>query len=210
MIVVLCVSPSRAEDIPLYKEYSFGQSKAEIKAMKGVVSCGQNQSNTLCLGGQPFAGFSWVQVFSFRSDKLVQVDLRGGFSPEKYTRTTGAILNNGYVPVHLQSGNHEFDFFAEAKARGKDVATASLYKFEQQALDHGHIRYTFIPKSITGLASKSDTFANFIQDSPEDMRTVEMEIKDDLSRPWIAVRFFAVKATRQLVGAEMLKSSDEF
>ena len=208
LFVSLCLLAGTAlagsAETKLYKDYFFGQQRAEIQQIPGMRQC--DQTGDLCLPGQPFAGYSWVQRFAFFDGQLVQVTLVGKLDQGRYYKAFGAILNNGYLPVILQSGDHTFDFLAVAHASGKDAAVHGLNDFEQKALRAGHVLYTLIPNDAIPLAKEDDSFSSFLLHCPPDMRTVEVEVRD----AWMAVRFFVAQKARKVMSSDMMQSKDSF
>lgn len=201
---------ANGDNILLYKDFFFSQPRADIQKIPGVKTCDNFEAGALCRERQPFAGFDWLQAFTFLDNNLVQVTLVEDFSQDRYVKVVGAIHNNGLFLAHLQSGAQAFDFAAHAKSKGKDAAVQAMNIFEKRGLNDGQVIYTFIPNDTVPILRDAGSFAGFLPKSPGNMRTVEMEIREDIGGPWIAIRFFATKAAEKLMGQKIIKSKDSF
>lgn len=210
--VVIFAATARAEEsIPLYKDFSFGQGKASIKKELDFEPCGDQQNDLLCRQKQTFAGFTdWEQVLVFLQGKLVTVALGGPLNESRYTKTLGAILNNGFVPSVLQTPDRQFDLLATAKAKGGKAAAAEMSTFESVAMNGGQLVYTFIPKETLQAGKKSESFLELLRTAPLSIRAVEMELTQEEGEPVIYVRFIAPKAALAIAREEMKGQTDKF
>ena len=191
LAITLCSGTAFAEGPQLFKDFSFGQPRADLLQKAGMVPCDEVEKEALCREGQKFAGFSdWEQLFLFRGGKLSLVALTGPTDDDRYVKTIGTITNNGFIPAVLQSGDKYFDFIKEVKEKGK-AAAADLATFEAAALNGASgLTFTFIEKADAKGAAKTGSFISFIGAAPQTLRAVEVEIAGDD----MYVRFLAPKA----------------
>lgn len=201
---------AEAKPIVIYKDYVFGLGKPDIQKLPGVQTCGKGEVDALCLQSQSFADFKWEQAFLFYQDKLFGVVLTRAFTQDCYLKAFGAVVNNGFVPVHIESGNVEFDFVATEKLKGKATAVAEITGFEQRALAAGHASYTFVQKEMLSQVGQVGTVHELLSKAPLNMRIVEIEVADGPGKPWIAVRFQALSAVRDLLLQKMKRSKETF
>lgn len=143
--------PAWAAEPTLYKEFSYGQSRAEIQRLPGVYACDEVDTGALCRSQQSFASFDgWEQIFLFSNDKLVVVALAADTSESLYTNVFGVMHNNGFFTVVMQAGNKVFDF---AQAIREYSVEAALLN------DSAPLTYTMCPKEAVKAASKVGSFS---------------------------------------------------
>jgi hypothetical protein len=201
---------AEAKPIVIYKDYVFGMGKPDIEKLPGVKNCSQGELDALCLPGQAFADYKWEQTFLFYQGKLFGVALTRAFSQDCYLKAFGAVVNNGFVPVHVESGSAAYDFIATEKAQGKEAAVAGINAFEQKALSAGHASYTFVQKDILPQVVPVGTVQELLSKAPLSMRIVEIEVADGPGKPWIAVRFQALSAVREMLSQKVKRSKEKF
>lgn len=202
--------PVEAKPIAIYKDYVFGMEKPDIQKLPGVKKCGDGDADALCLPGHQFAESKWDQVFLFYQDKLFCVALVRTFTQDVYLKAFGAVVNNGFVPVHILSGNDDFDFIATERLKGKQAAVAGITRFEERALNAGHALYTFVQGDMLAQLGQMGSMHELFSKAPMSMRIVEIEVADGPGKPQIVVRFLALSAVRDLVLQKMMRSKEKF
>lgn len=211
-LLLMLVIPSVAfteDTVPLFKEFYYGQSKADIQKKNGIQPCEEAGEGALCLSSQPFAGApDWEQLFIFEGDRLVMVALVNDLTESLYTRTVGAVSGNNFLPIVMQSGSRYFDLIAEVRAKGQTEAQNEFAQFEASALNEGNgLTYTFVDSdSLKSVAKKSSGFSDFIQKVSLNLRGVEIEVSNE----FIYVRFLAPKKALLKMREDMKAQKESF
>lgn len=208
LLLMVCAFPAYAEGPALFKEFYYGQPRAEIEKLPGVISCDEIASGALCRQKQAFAGSSdWLQAFVFDKGKLSMVGLAGPVDGDLYTRVVGVMTNNGFIPTTLQSGDKMFDMFKALPEKGEKAAIAELTGFEAAALNgDAGLTYTFIPKDALKGATKYGSYPQFVFNAPPSLRATELEISGDD----MFVRFIAPRAALDDMKQQMESQKESF
>lgn len=136
LLSLIWAMPAWAAGPTLYKEFSYGQSRAEIQQLPGVYACDEVDTGALCRSQQSFASFDgWEQIFLFSNDKLVVVALAADTSESLYTNVFGVMHNNGFFTVVMQAGNKVFDFAQAIREYGVEAAATKLTQTEAAFLN---------------------------------------------------------------------------
>ncbi|MDE7371365.1 MAG: hypothetical protein K2N07_06440 [Desulfovibrio sp.] len=208
LLVTVCAFPAYAEGPALFKEFSYGQPRAEVEKLPGVLPCDEIAPGALCRQNQSFAGSSdWLQAFVFDKGKLSMVALAGPASGDSYTKVVGVMTNNGFIPTTLQSGDKMFDMLKALPEKGEKAAIAELTAFEAAALNgDAGLTYTFIPKDALKGAAKYGSYAQFVFNAPESLRATELELAGDE----MFVRFIAPRAALNDMKQQMESQKESF
>lgn len=193
LAVTLCSGTALAEGPQLFKEFSFGQPRAEISKIKGVTPCNDLEKDALCRDKQSFAGNDkWKQGFVFDDGKLSMVILKTRANEKRFVQAMGAVANNGYSVSVLRSGMDSCDVLNVIHTKGKDAVDDIVNEFEAAALNGGDsLIYTFVQRDTVRQCGKTSVnYPELVKCAPENMRAVEME----LSGETLYVRFVAPKA----------------
>ena len=208
MVLFCCAVNAHADGPQLFKDFSFGQPRAEIAKMKGVIPCNDLEKGALCRDKQSFAGNDkWGQGFVFDGGNLSMVILKTRFDHQRFAQTMGVVANNGYSIVALRSGTDKCDVLNVIHAKGKDAVSSAVSEFEAAAINgRDNLIYTFVANDTVKQCGKTSTnYPDLVRCAPENMRAVEME----LSATTLYVRFVAPKAaqaTMQKLASEQVES----
>lgn len=200
--------PAWAAGPTLYKEFSYGQSRAEIQRLPGVYACDEVDTGALCRSQQSFASFDgWEQIFLFSNDKLVVVALAADTSESLYTNVFGVMHNNGFFTVVMQAGNKVFDFAQAIREYSVEAAAAKLTQTEAALLnDSAPLTYIMCPKEAVKAASKVGSFSLYAQKAPVSLRATEVIISSEL----MMVRFLAPVAALHDMKRQMDSQKERF
>ena len=193
MVLCCCAVNAHAEGPQLFKDFSYGQPRAEIAKIKGVIPCNDLEKGALCRDKQSFAGNdTWGQGFVFSDGRLSTVVLKTRFDEKRFAQTMGAVANNGYSIVVLRSGTDKCDVLNVIHTTGKGAVSSAVSEFESAAINgRDSLIYTFVANDTVKQCGKTSTnYPDLVQCAPETMRAVEME----LSANTLYVRFVAPKA----------------
>ena len=208
MVLCCCAVNALADGPQLFKEFSYGQPRAEIAQIKGVIPCNDLEKGALCRDKQTFAGNDkWGQGFVFSDGRLSTVVLKTRFDEKRFAQTMGVVANNGYSIVALRSGTDKCDVLNVIHTKGKDSVNSAVSEFEAAAINgRDNLIYTFVANDTVKQCGKISTnYPDLVRCAPENMRAVEME----LSANTLYVRFVAPKAvqsTMQKLASEQTES----
>lgn len=204
MLLCCCAANAYADGPQLFKDFSFGQPRAEIAKIKGMIPCNDLKKGALCRDKQSFAGNDkWGQGFVFDGDSLSMVVLKTRFDDKRLVQTMGTVANNGYAITVLRSGTDSCDVLNVMHSQGKAAIGSAVGEFEAAAM-HGsdNLIYTLVQNDTIKQCGKSSAnYTDLIKCAPENMRAVEIELSGDT----LFVRFLAPKAAF----ANMQKLADE-
>lgn len=184
------------EKIPLFKNFTYGMTKAEVQQVAKAVPCvDASLEGELCLPGTiKFGNQDWAQIFMFEGDKLAAVALIRELSETAIVNALQTIMGNDYTALMMQNGTKQFDVLA-AIARGEgDNLSAAMDTFERESADADSLTFSlFENKHIKALAKngKSKNITEFLQKAPRDLRSVDIIRAGDDA---LIVKFLAPKA----------------
>ena len=208
LLSLIWAMPAWAAGPTLYKEFSYGQPRAEILQLPGVQACDEVEKGALCRSRQAFAGYDgWQQAFLFSGDKLAVVALAGPTSETLYTSLFGVMHNNEFFTVVLQSDDKVFDFARAIHERGFDAAAGELAQFEVEALNSSEsLTYTLLPKDALKAAGKAGSYPLYARQAPTSLRATEIVVRGDT----LAVRFLAPAAALRDMQERMDSQKESF
>ncbi len=197
-----------ADNVKLYKDYYYGQSRASIAKMSGVESCDELEENGLCIFDHSFAGSKWDLIFGFGSGGLESVYLMQDFDADDFAKVVGAIVNNGYALLMMQSGGKIFDVVARANT-DKDVED-SVKKFGMAGLQRGEITYSYatLPKKVPeGVENLSQLMAKL----PDSTRGVDLDLMaDEDDETFTSLMFYAPVMDEKARKKKVQESKESF
>lgn len=208
LALALAVPALAAEEkIPLFKNFTYGMTKAEVQKEAKAVPCEDARlEGELCLPGTAkFGNQDWEQVFMFEGDKLAAVILARDYSDKSAVNALQTIMGNKYLLLMVTNGTKQLDVI-DIVAKGKGASLdAAIAAFERESANAEALTYSlFADKQIKGLlqGGRSKNITEFIQNAPRDLRSVEI-IR--ASNNVLLVKFLAPKAALQ----DMLGKKDE-
>lgn len=209
LLALALAAPALAaeEKIPLFKNFTYGMTKAEVQKEAKAVPCEDPRlEGELCLPGTAkFGNQDWEQVFMFEGDKLAAVGLAREYSDKSAVNALQTIMGNKYSILMLANGAKQLDVIdmvVKGKAASLDAAIAA---FERESANAEALTYSlFADKQIKELlqGGKSKNITEFMQNAPRDLRSVEIIRAGDNG---LLIKFLAPKAALQ----DMLGKKDE-
>lgn len=213
MTLFLSANICAAEKIPLFKDYYYGMSRAEIAA-GGAAPCNEvldeddeNLANALCMRNEiKFLKQDWIEMFFFEGDKLDRVALIKDFTPEAYTAAVGGMINNSFMPVLMMQGDDNIDVVRTIKELGQQKASEVISDFEQKALA-GASEYSaiFLPLDFVRNNNSKGAF-QMLRSAPEDLRCVTVTKNDEA----LALSFEALGKTLKNLHNILEESKESF
>lgn len=201
------------EQIPLFKDYSYGMSKGQIAAT-GAVSCTEvlgevedDLKDALCAPGQiKFLKQDWVEIFGFDGDKLIRVILAKEYDPASYSAAVGGMIHNKFMPILMMQGNSSLDVVTAIKEQGQQRASELISDFEQKALTGSSDYYAiFLPLDFVKNNNSKGAF-QLLRSAPANLRCVAITKSDD----GLALTFEALGQTLKSLMNIMKESKESF
>ena len=193
MVLCCCAVNAHADGPQLFKDFYYGQPRADIAKIKGMVPCNDLQKGALCRDKQSFAGNDkWGQGFVFADGKLTTIVLKTKLDEQRAIKTMGAVSNNGYSLALMRSGSNSCDVINVIHTKGLEAVHSAVNGFEAAALNgSNNLIYTLVQNDVLTQCRKTSTnYADLVQCAPADLRVVDME----LVNATLYVRFVAPKA----------------
>lgn len=200
VILILLNIIGLAEEIKLYKNYTFNMSKSNINKIKGIYDCSKEVGeNTLCLDNQTFAGLETLTMFKFINNKLSQILLGFEYNTENYLKLFG-VVNNKFAFLAMQSNKGRLDLIELYKKEPKN-AISKIGLFESTSLAEGNLTYIFLDKNNTNkLIKRVSNVTELVLKSENNLREVDLMITSDNSEQFILISFntpkMAIKMTQ--------------
>jgi len=200
LAVIYLNSIANADNVKLYKHYTFGMTKDTIKKEIGVYDCSKDfEKGALCKNGQNFVGENIEIGFRFVNDKLVSVILFTEFTNENYIKFIGA-LNSKFQLLAMESNQKKIDFLEQIKKYKKGIFLKNINDFEQNGLANGNIKYIFIDKNtFLALGKSSSNITDLIMKANSNIRAVEYIITEDKNGAYGLIQFSAPKKSFALL-----------
>jgi hypothetical protein len=200
LAIIYLNSIASADNVKLYKHYTFGMSKDKIKKEANVYDCSKDfEQGALCKDKQSFVGENIDLGFRFINNKLVTVVLFTEFTNENYIKFIGA-LNSKFQLLTMESNQKKIDFLVQMKKYKRGVFLKNITDFEQNGLSNGNIKYSFIDKNVfLKLGKSSSNITDLVMKASEDIRAVEYIITEDGNNAYGLIQFSAPKKSLALL-----------
>lgn len=213
LFFMLAINVAYADDgkVMLYKDFYYGMTKHDVKKQSGAKPCVYSDTkDALCVEGHMFAGLKWTQAFNFADEKLTHVTLVGDINDKRYSSSIGAVVNNKFTLVLMQTKNESCDIIQTYTSMEKGKAQGYISAFENRGLNSEGLLYAFIEEDAVRAAKGASSVAEVMKRSPTTMREVDIELCSDKGEPWLAVRFLAPKMAQNALFKQMEESKDSF
>ena len=183
------------EEVPLFKNVSYGMSKAAVREATGAVPCKDEVLEGQLCSKKPinFGKQSWEQLFRFANDKLISVVLSKKFDRKSMQNVIRTIENNGYNIILMHDGQKTFDKLEEWSKGPTHDADLEEMKFEKNATNANKFSYTLIEnngisKTVEKLNHLSRNILELLANAPRSLRAVEVS---RVGKEFLLVKFSA-------------------
>ncbi|MEF2144926.1 MAG: hypothetical protein V3573_05730 [Desulfovibrionaceae bacterium] len=190
--LTLGTGPVAAEEIRLFRDFSFGMSRQQLLAMDGVYDCSDMLGEgALCLDRVDFLDHPWDMDFEFAANALVSLSLRAPYSQRLYTRAF-AELDERFELVALQSTDEPLDLVALWRSAG-DTAEASrrMTEYETKGMASSSLAYVFLERSaVQEVMHRASSAADLLRLARREVREVGLVLyRDEAGQDWIVLSF---------------------
>lgn len=211
LLLMLAVPACAEENIPLFKDYYYGMSKADVQKKSGAIACQhENLLGSLCMTKPiSFGNQQWEQVFLIEDNKLGAVLLAKDIDAQSLVAVMQTVTSNGYVLLSMSTGSKQFDLINTVHTKGKNSINAEMTKFEAEAQNAQELAYGFFEaEKVKPLIAKSDviSFGDFVAKAPVNLRSVEIKRTGDI----LSVQFLAPIAAIQDMRKKAGESKEKF
>ena len=194
--------------LTLYKEFYFGQTKAEIQRMPGFVFCGTDAIDALCRPRQSFADEQWTQVLVFTDEKLIRVALTGPYSNKRETNALGVIVSNDFIPLFVKTQDgRSYDYYQALKMKKTEVAEKEYQDFVIQAATLGKITVYFLQdNAVQGI---QESFNSLIDNAHDHTRSIEVDLNAVATKTEVSIRFLYPVLEKKILKEQISKAHDK-
>ncbi len=189
--LMLLATPCFAEEIKLFKNYSYGMSKEQVEETTNLIPCeAATLEGDLCTPHKiTFLGEEWIQAFYFHNDELRYVGLFSTFTEGLLHKSLQGISQNGFVLMHIVSDSSAFDAVPYLP-EGRDITLEALSTWEHENQNSQAFTYSLVEeKNLKQMIVERNvkSTASFIHKAPITTRMVEIE----LTSMSVTVKFLA-------------------
>jgi hypothetical protein len=186
----LYFSVSHADELPLFKDFQYGQNISEFTTKKDFTDCSEEVGQSaICTDNIKFFGYDFTAALLFSDKKLTRVSLVSDFDESKYKTLIASLPKNGFNLVVIQGKSDRLDVIeAFNQKESLDSFKSKLTSFESVQLSQGQVTYSFVERPAVELKQYPDA-VTAINKSPRQTREIDFMVEEEDTPPQMILTF---------------------